>query len=43
LNGITRRKTALCADVIRAMTAETQQSDELEQKLLAPLAAALGA
>lgn len=42
LNSIKRRKTALCAEVIGAMTGETEQSDELEQKLLAPLAAALG-
>jgi len=42
LNGITRRKTALCAEVIAIMTMETEQSDELKQRLLGPLAAALG-
>ena len=43
LNGVTRRKVALCGDVVSAMTTETKQSDELEKKLLGPLAIALGA
>lgn len=43
LNGVTRRKTVLCEEVASAMTPETKQSNELEQKLLGPLAAALGA
>jgi hypothetical protein len=42
LNGVTRRKTALCAEVAGAMTLETKQNEELEKKLLTPLSAVLG-
>jgi hypothetical protein len=42
LNGITRRKMALCSEIVAAITSETKQSDELEKKLLGPLSVALG-
>lgn len=42
LNGIQRRKTFLCDEVVGAMSAETMQCDELEKKLLLPLRIALG-
>lgn len=42
MNGVTRRKTALCAEVVATMNADTKNNQELEDKLLAPLATALG-
>ena len=42
LNGITRRKVALCAEISSLMGVETEQSPEMENKLLRPLATALG-
>jgi predicted ATPase len=42
INGITRTKNELAADVVKALAGDTTQSLELESKLLAPIAHAIG-